>query len=296
MPGWTRSRALPHCLRVPTYRIDPWPPRPVIAVLVAVAILAASCAGADRGEGEGGETTRTSASPGSASAPVERVEVINEYPHDSAAFTQGLIFHDGRLYESTGLYGESSLREVELETGSVVRSVELEDDYFGEGLTLLDGRLYQLTWREETGLIYDVDDLEQTGSFDYDGEGWGLTTDGEALIHSDGSHRLRYLDPQTFGVERTIDVTDGGRPIDELNELEWVNGEVWANVWHTDRIARIDPETGRVNVWLDVSGLLPGEQRTDEEAVPNGIAYDAVGDRIFVTGKLWPTLFEIDVE
>ena len=242
----------------------------------------------------GMEDTPTYPASGATSpAPVLPIQAQASYPHDPAAFTQGLVYHGGRLYESTGRYGESSLREVELTTGSVLRRVELADEYFGEGLALLDDRLYQLTWREQIGFVYGVSDLRQTGTFAYQGEGWGLTTDGTSLILSDGSSALRFIHPETFAVRHTIVVSDGGAAVTQLNELEWVDGEIWANVWRTDRIARIDPLTGRVTAWLDLSALVPTELRGDADAVLNGIARDADGDRIFVTGKLWPVLHEI---
>jgi glutaminyl-peptide cyclotransferase len=228
-------------------------------------------------------------------APLLSVEQVRAYPHDPDAFTQGLEYHAGYLYESTGRYGESSLRQVELETGRVVRRVDLPPQYFGEGLTVLDGRIYQLTWREGIGFVYDLDTFEQVGTFEYTGDGWGLMNDGTSLIMSDGSDRLRFLDPQTFRVTRVLQVRDGAVPVHELNELELVRGEIWANVFHSDHVARIDPRTGRVIAWLDLSGLYPPRQRTDREAVLNGIAYDSATDRLFVTGKLWPRVFEIRV-
>jgi glutaminyl-peptide cyclotransferase len=223
------------------------------------------------------------------------VEQVNTYPHDPNAFTQGLEYHGGRLYESTGRHGESSLREVELETGRVLRRVNLGAQYFGEGLTVMDGRIYQLTWQSGVGFIYDLESFRQVGTFEYRGEGWGLMNDGTSLIMSDGSHQLRYLDPRTFQVTRVLEVRDGGAPVHQLNELEWVRGEIWANVWHSDHVARIDPGTGRVIAWLDLSALHPPHQRRDPEAVLNGIAWDAATDRLFVTGKWWPRVFEIRV-
>ena len=220
-------------------------------------------------------------------------EVVQRWPHDPAAFTQGLVYRDGALYESTGQYGESSLRKVELETGAVVRRHELADPYFGEGLALLKGRLFQLTWRSQVGFIYDAATFQPVGQFHYSGEGWGLTEDGTSLILSDGTSTLRFLDPVSFEVRRTVKVTDDGKEVIRLNELEYVNGEVFANVWMSDRIARIDPTTGRVTGWIDLTGLLPPEERSGREDVLNGIAYDAANDRLFVTGKYWPRLFQI---
>ncbi len=227
-------------------------------------------------------------------APVTAASVVRSYPHDTAAFTQGLLWHDGALYESTGREGRSTLRKVELETGKVLQRIDVPGPYFAEGLALFGGKLYQLTWQNQQGFIYGLD-FKQQGTFAYQGEGWGLTTDGRSMILSDGSNQLRFLDPATWTVQRTLDVMDGTEYVNDINELEWVKGEVWANVWHTERIARIDPQTGKVKAWVELTGLLDAGQRADPEAVPNGIAYDAGHDRLFVTGKLWPALFEITV-
>jgi glutamine cyclotransferase len=232
--------------------------------------------------------------PGAAGQPrVYGYEVVNAFPHDPDAFTQGLVFHGGALLESTGLERHSTLRRVELQTGRVLQKVEVPAQFFAEGLTLFGGKLYQLTWKAEKGFIYDPKTLEKTGEFTYVGEGWGLTHDADSLILSDGSDQLRFIDPNDYRVRRTVSVSDGGRPVEELNELEYVKGEVYANVWHQNRIARIDPQTGRVKGWIDLSGLLKPGEVSDEEAVLNGIAYDEAGDRLFVTGKLWPKLFEV---
>lgn len=220
-------------------------------------------------------------------------QVLHSWPHDPHAFTQGLVYRDGTLYESTGVYGESSLREVALETGQVLRQRDVAEEYFGEGLALLGGKLYQLTWRSHVGFIYDAATFQPLGQFSYTGEGWGLTTDGSSLILSDGTSTLRFLDPATLTVRRTVTVTDEGREILRLNELEYVKGEVYANVWKEDLIARIDPATGHVTGWLNLTGLLSPEDRTGNEDVLNGIAYDAANDRLFVTGKHWPKLFQI---
>ncbi|MCS6846303.1 MAG: glutaminyl-peptide cyclotransferase [Anaerolineae bacterium] len=218
--------------------------------------------------------------------------VVNAYPHDPGAFTQGLVYADGVLYESTGLYGRSSLRRVALETGEVLQQRDLPAEYFGEGLALFDGRLIQLTWQNNTGFVYEAASFELQRTWAYPTEGWGLTHDGTHLIMSDGSATLRFLDPVTFQVQREVLVTDGGRPVVRLNELEYVNGEVFANVWQTDWVARIDPQSGRVLGWIDLGGLLTPEERQGIDVL-NGIAYDAQNDRLFVTGKLWPKLFEI---
>lgn len=222
-------------------------------------------------------------------------EVVNSWPHDPDAFTQGLVFLDGKLLESTGQPGRSTLRSVELQTGKVLKKVDVPIPYFAEGIALLNNKIYQLTWEHRLGFIYDAQNFQKIGEFQYSGEGWGLTTDGSSLILSDGSNRLRFIDPSSFQVRKTIAVLDGKRPIGELNELEYVNGEIYANIWHEDRIAAIDPETGRVKAWIDLNGLLkPGEVQ-DPEAVLNGIAFDKASNRLFVTGKLWPKLFEIRV-
>jgi glutaminyl-peptide cyclotransferase len=230
----------------------------------------------------------------SSEVPTYTYEVVNSWPHDRAAFTQGLVFHDGYLLESTGQYGESTLRKVELKTGKVVKSVKVAREFFAEGLALLGGKLFQLTWTTRKGFIYDPVSFKSEGEFFYDGEGWGLTQDGASLILSDGTNQIRFLDPKTFKVSRTINVLDGGRPVREINELEYVKGEIFANVWKTDRIARIDPQTGALKGWIDLKGIIsPAERGNDTDAVLNGIAYDERGDRLFVTGKLWPKLFEI---
>lgn len=222
------------------------------------------------------------------------VRVVAEYPHDPQAFTQGLAIHDGRLYEGTGQYGRSTIRRVDLESGRVEQSSALSDAYFGEGIAILDGKLYQLTWRSGIGIVYDVETFEFLGTFSYAGEGWGLTHDGEQLIMSDGSATIRFLDPETFAVTRRISVRDGGEPVGRLNELEYVDGEIWSNVWYDDRIARIDPDSGEIVGWLDLGAIYPQTERSSE-AVLNGIAYDADADRLFVTGKNWPRLYEIEV-
>ena len=221
--------------------------------------------------------------------------VVNSYPHDPEAFTQGLIFHRGALYESTGGHRESRLRRVELETGRVLQEHRLADTLFAEGLALSGDRLVQLTWRAGRGLVYDADSLAPVGEFGYSGEGWGLAYDGQHLLMSDGTDVLRVLEPRGFGEVGRLQVTDRGRALTNLNELEYVEGSIYANVWHSDRIALISRATGAVQGWLDLSGLLPLAFRTDEIDVLNGIAYDAVGQRLFVTGKRWPRIFEIEL-
>jgi glutamine cyclotransferase len=222
--------------------------------------------------------------------------IVNVYPHDFRAFTQGLVYHHGFLFESTGIYGRSTLRKVRLESGKVIQQYPLAAKYFAEGLTDWGGLLIQLTWQSSIGFVYDLRTLRVEREFSYLGEGWGLTHDRERLIMSDGSSSLRFLDPATFKETGRLLVKDGGEPVVNLNELEFVRNDVFANVWHTDRIAIIEPRSGQVIGWIDLGGLLPNSDRTNPEAVLNGIAYDPAGDRLFVTGKLWPKLFEIKLE
>jgi glutamine cyclotransferase len=232
----------------------------------------------------------------SGGAPVYTYQVVNTYPHDPAAFTQGLIYQDDVLFESTGLNGRSTLRRVELSTGRVLNRVDVSQEYFAEGITLFDGKIFQLTWHDGKGFIYDPANFRRTGEFSYDGEGWGLTHDDRSLILSDGTNKLRFLNPSTFAVERTISVLVDGKPLDELNELEYVKGEIYANIWQTDKIVRIDPSSGKILGWIDLTSLLPVSDRDRETNVLNGIAYDKDTDRLFVTGKLWPKLFEIKLK
>lgn len=231
---------------------------------------------------------------GRAGAPVYGYEVVNVYPHDREAFTQGLLFKDGVLYESTGLNGQSSLRKVQLETGKVLQQINVEARYFAEGLTDWGSRLVQLTYRTNIGFVYDMASFKRLQTFSYTGEGWGLAHDDRQLIMSDGTATLRFLDPQTFAVTRRVQVSDNGVPVRDLNELEFIDGQVYANVWQTDRIAMIAPDTGRVTGWINLAGLLPGTAAASVDVL-NGIAYDAQRRRLFVTGKLWPSLFEIRV-
>jgi len=228
-------------------------------------------------------------------APVDTFRVVRSYPHDATAYTQGLIYREGFLFESTGLNGRSTLRKVKLETGAVIQQHRLDSAYFAEGLAEWNGQLVQLTWRSNIAFVYDLASFAPRRTFGYTGEGWGLTRDREGFILSDGSDQLRFLHPDTFRETRRVTVTDGGVPVRELNELEYIGGEVYANVWHTDRIARIEPKSGRVTGWIDLRGLMSTGYRLDAEAVLNGIAYDPAGNRLFVTGKLWPRLFEIEV-
>ncbi len=226
--------------------------------------------------------------------PTYRYEILHTYPHDPGAFTQGLIYHDGFLYESTGLLGQSTLRKVELETGAVIQLHALPDDVFGEGLTLLNRRLYQVTWQSHLGFVYDQHTFKLLQTFEYPTEGWGLAHDGQRLIMSDGSATLHFLDPETLEETGTLEVTDlDGNPVPRLNELEVIQGQIYANIWPTDRIARIDLHTGQVTAWIDLAGLLDVRNLSQPVDVLNGIAYDTQGDRILVTGKWWPTVFHI---
>lgn len=222
-----------------------------------------------------------------------RFEVVRSFPHDPQAFTQGLFFENGALYESTGLNGRSSLRKVDLASGNVLMKVNVGQQYFAEGMTMFRGKVFQLTWKAGKGFIYDPATFEKTGEFAYTGEGWGLTHDDNSLIMSDGSSTLRFINPDNFTVEQTIKVTANGQPVERLNELEYVEGEIFANIWETDKIARIDPHSGKVVSSIDLTGLLPESDRTPETDVLNGIAYDAATERLFLTGKLWPKVFEV---
>jgi len=225
--------------------------------------------------------------------PVYSYNIVHTYPHDRNAFTEGLVFEDGVLYEGTGLLGQSTLRRVELETGDILQICELSAEFFGEGITIYGDKIIQLTWQSHIGFVYDKNSFELIQEFNYSTEGWGITHDGERLIMSDGTSTLHFLDPQTFEEIGQLEVFDNDGPVTKLNELEYVQGEIYANVWQTDRIAIIAPETGRVVGWVDLRGLLTAEDRSEPVDVLNGIAYDAGTDRLFVTGKLWPKLFEI---
>jgi glutaminyl-peptide cyclotransferase len=276
--------------------------RPSLTLFLAFAAL--GCSGTPR------SNATPSPSPVRTELPVYGYEVVRKYPHDGNAFTQGLFFHDGFLYESTGEEGESSLRKVELDTGKVVQRWDLPPDEFGEGTTLIGDQIYMITWHGGLGRVLDAKTFKVTKEFSYLGEGWGLTTDGSVLYMSQGTHVLKVIDANTFKVTQTIPVMrEGGRPLMQLNELEWVKGEIWANVWHSERpdilgkpnmIARIEPGGGKLLGWIDLAGISPADQaKTDYPYDPkaentlNGIAYDAANDRIFVTGKNWKNLYEI---
>ena len=241
-----------------------------------------------------------------ANVPVYTYEIVNTFKHDSGAFTEGLFFHNGFLYESTGEEGKSNLRRVALESGKVVQQQNLSDEFFGEGTTILNGKIYQLTYREETAFVYDAETFKPLKEFRYSGEGWGLTNDGTNLYMTDSTHVIRVIDPETFKTVRTIPVfREDGKPLMQVNELEWIKGELWSNIWHSELpgilgkpnyIARIDPQTGRILGWIDLQNISPDDVKRDSENTLNGIAYDAANDRIFVTGKQWRKLFEIKIK
>ena len=256
--------------------------------------IAAPPASADAGSVPAANAPSIPPSPPDGSAPAAlKAVLVKQFPHDPTAYTQGLEVMGDTLYESTGLEGQSSLRKAQLTSGTILQRAELSPKYFGEGITVFRGKIYQLTWKSHLGFIYDAATLKQIGTFGYDGEGWGLTHDSSSLFMSDGTSALRILDPKTLRVTRTISVTDGGRAVDRLNELEWVKGEIFANVWQTDQIARIDPASGKVRGWIDLAALRPSSLYADTVDVLNGIAYDSTADRLLVTGKLWPSIFQV---
>jgi glutaminyl-peptide cyclotransferase len=266
--------------------------RTVLSLLMLV--LAAGC-----GTGQKSQSANSAEnSPANNSAPQDPqpktygYTVVDKYPHDPGAFTQGLQLYQGFLYESTGLNGHSSIRKVDLKTGKVLRKTDLAPQYFAEGLTVLNKKVYQLTWTTKVGFIYDVDTFNPLGQFTYDWEGWGMTNDGRYLIMSDGSNKLRFVDPETFAVVRTIEVFRQGRPLEELNELEYINGEIYSNIWHDDMIARINPADGKLLGLIDLRGLGSGLNLGSEDVL-NGIAYDPASNCLLVTGKRWPALFRI---
>ena len=275
-------------------------------LLLTVAILAAGCSGTPNANGPnsaGNGKANTNVNKPKA-VPISTYEIVKTYPHDSKAFTQGLVYRDGFLYESTGEYGESTMRKVNLETGKVVQKHDLAEDYFAEGLAILGDKMYQLSWRERTAWVYNLADFRLLRELRYSGEGWGLTNDATNLFMSDGTHVIRVLNPETFETARTLVVNDEtGRPLMKLNELEFIKGEIWANIWHSEQIgkpnhiARIDPATGELKGWIDLSNISPNDQNGEDksENTLNGIAYDEAGDRIFVTGKKWKNLYEIKV-
>ena len=231
--------------------------------------------------------------PARAEVPIDHAYIVNSYPHDPKAFTEGLFYKNGYLYESTGLMGQSSIRKEKLETGQILEQRALDSRYFGEGIVDWKSELVQLTWQSQIGFVYDFDGFKFRRTFQYSGEGWGLTRDDQHIIMSDGTNTLRFLDPNTLTVVGTISVTADGRAVQKLNELEWVKGEIYANIWETNVIARIDPKSGEVLGWIDLSNVVAAAGVRDIDAVLNGIAYDPAHDRLFVTGKLWPWVFEI---
>lgn len=231
-------------------------------------------------------------------APVQSFKLIAAFPHDTSSFTQGMVFAgDGKMYESTGLEGESTLRLVDIASGKTLQRIDVPSQYFAEGLAMVGDELLQLTWRSRIGFVYDRKTFKQKRTFSYKTEGWGIAYDGSSrLVMSDGSDTLTFLDPKTLAAIKTLRVQDAGRSVGNLNELEWVDGEIWANVWTTDRIARISPNTGEVNAWIDLSSLYPRAQREPGADVLNGIAYDAASRRIYITGKKWPRLYQIAIQ
>jgi glutamine cyclotransferase len=230
-----------------------------------------------------------------AQIPVFGAKVVKTFPHDSHAFTQGLEYYGGYLYESTGRLGQSTLRKVDLETGRVIQKVSLPAQEFGEGLAIFRGKIYQLTWLSKKGFIYGLDTFRQVGEFHYEYEGWGLTHDDASLILSDGTNTLRFIDPASFAVTKTIEVYAGDEAVANLNELEYIDSEIFSNVWHSSRIARIDPRSGQVVAWIDLTALAKKEQHGEEDVL-NGIAYDHEAHRLFVTGKDWPEIIQIELE
>lgn len=279
--------------------------RPAMLLVVTLALAMACGASAPApggntsGTASGGATHGTAASAVAAQSSREwvparlRADIVRSHPHDPKAFTQGLQLVDGELYEGTGLHGESTLRRVDLRSGRVLQQVDLDPQYFGEGIAVVGNRIVQLTWRSGTGLVYDRRTFERLETFTYTGEGWGLTYDGERLIMSDGTDALRFWHPDTFEEVGRVQVTDNGRPVSQLNELEYVDGAVYANVWPDDRIARIDPASGRVTAWIDGSRLLTPTERARGVDVLNGIAYDPTTGHFLLTGKWWPWVFEV---
>ena len=267
--------------------------------LLTAAIVISGCGGV---QSNAVNNRPANANSGRVAVPLYTYDIVKVYPHDPSAFTQGLVFLNGVLYEGTGGKGRdtfhSSIRKVELETGKVLQRQDISAEYFGEGISVIGDKLYQLTWREHTAFVYNLADLKPEKEFKYSGEGWGLTTDGSMLFMSDGTHVIRVVDPATFETKRTIVVNDEkGAPVMQLNELEWVNGEIWANIWQTGTIVRIDPANGKLLGRVEFDQLVKQEQADNENAdVLNGIAYDQATDRLFITGKLWKRLFEIKIK
>lgn len=276
--------------------------RPFFKPFVPLALLAALALSAcskpiEEARPEPAPKTQAIAQTNAAIRPaIETYQIVATYPHDTGAFTQGLFFWQGILYESTGRFGQSTVRKVNLVTGEIIASRDLPPEYFGEGITRWQDKIIALTWRAGTGFVMDIETLSPLEAFSYPGEGWGITANQTQLIQSDGSHILRFLNPDTFEITGTLSVNLNGKPLRNINELEWINGEIWANVWQSDLIARIDPATGNVTAVIDFTGLFPPSARQNpNDDVLNGIAYDAETGRLFITGKHWPGLYEITV-
>jgi glutaminyl-peptide cyclotransferase len=267
-------------------------------IFIVMMISAAISCGSTNGPTNNGNSNTVKSTP----VPIYTYEIVKTYPHDISAYTQGLVLHNGFFYEGTGGYGhdsfKSSLRKVEVETGKVLQKHDLAPEYFGEGITILGDKIFQLTWKEGKAFVYSLSDFRLLQEFDYAGQGWGLTHDGTNLYLSDGTHVIRVVDPVTFKTIRTIVALDeNSRPIMQLNELEWVKGEIWANVYETGWIVRIDPQTGKLLGRIDLNSMADDEEKQNQKAnVLNGIAYDEANDRLFVTGKLWRRLFEIKIK
>ena len=269
---------------------------------MALVVLGA-CETGGTGTGTGNTlnpTPKSSTAGSNVPLPVAGYEIVATYKHDSDAFTQGLLYRNGYLYESTGQFGESTLRKVDYKTGNVLQKYKVPKDYFAEGIALVGDEVYQLTWQSGIGFVYSLDDFKLLREFRYSGQGWGLTYDGTSLYQSDGTHIIRVIDPKTYTTMRTITVNkEDGNPLMKLNELEWVKGEIWANIWHSEEIgkpnhiARINPESGKLLGWINLAEISPKDTKRNDENTMNGIAYDAEGDRIFVTGKNWKNLYEI---
>jgi glutaminyl-peptide cyclotransferase len=260
-----------------------------------IGLVLAGCGSTEGRDAKHPASTAAVAEKQKAQVPVFGAKVVKTFPHDPHAFTQGLEYYGGYFYESTGRLGQSTVRKVELETGKVIQKASLPAQEFGEGLTIFHGKIYQLTWLSKKGFIYNLDSFRQVREFHYESEGWGLTHDETSLILSDGTNVLRYIDPASFRVTDAVEVYAGDEAVANLNELEYIDGEIFANVWHSSRIARIDPRSGQVVAWIDLTPLVAKEQHGDEDVL-NGIAYDHEGHRLFVTGKDWPEIIEIQLE